>query len=183
MLNLFYFDRCLGSVQGEDATILGGIAADFVRCLAAFKSPPSGVDGYVLGLVHMLPEPQTDGREKNIINAYSVCMPPTHPTPGSPSSCCRSDSTVLANACKALITYLDSGSVLSVLNCGGMERIVCLLANSGGIGGGEAARSNARKNAGSVLARLVKGNAKAMERCRELRGMEILVELGKTGKL
>ena len=165
----------IDEVSGEEK---GGMVSDFVRCLAALPNPPSSVDGYILSLVTLLPEPHKDPSEKNVINAKSVCMPPVKRVMGSPSHHAAQDGTLIANVCKALITYLDSGSIDSVLSCGGMERLICLLANSSSI-----KSENARKNAGAALARIVKGSERAMKRCRELIGMEILVELGKTGKL
>ena len=88
------------------------------------------------------------------------------------------DRTLVANAIKCIIVYLDGGSVDSVLECGGLERLVCVLANHNSY-----KAEAVRKNAAAALARVVKGSEKAMKRCRELRGMEILVELGRGGKV
>ena len=62
--------------------------------------------------------------------------------------------------------------------CGGLESLVSVLANHSSY-----KNVAVRKNAAAAIARMVKSDEKAMERCRELRGMEILIELGRTGKV
>ena len=81
---------------------------------------------------------------------------------------------------KLLIHYLDedASNVKHVLNLGGMERLICLLANSG------IHHPSVTKNASCALARLLKSrDPNVMQLCRELRGIEILVELDKSGRL
>ena len=84
----------------------------------------------------------------------------------------------MGNAIKCVITYLEGGTVEEVMRCGGLERLVCVLANHNSY-----KAEAVRRNAAAAMARIVKGSEEAMKRGRELRGMEILVELGRGGKV
>ena len=85
---------------------------------------------------------------------------------------------MVANCIKGIIGCLDAGAVAEVLKCGGLERLISILANNSSY-----KNAAVRKNAAAAIARMVKSDEKAMARCRELRGMEILVELGRSGKV
>ena len=155
---------------------MGEMVVQLVRCLAVFKPSPVGVEGYVTALVKLLPAPRVDGIVG--ITAGSVCMPPIPPVEHSAAAAAAKDQTLVANASKALIAYLDSGKVDVVVKNGGLERLICTLANNS-----KFSNASVRKNAAAALARIVTNDEAAMARCRELRGMEILVELGNTGKV
>jgi len=149
-----------------------------VRSLAVCKPSPSGVEGYVSAIVRLLPEVKGDSYAGGKITATSVCRSPLERAPGSAAGFLANDKTLVANAMKCIIVYLDGGSVDSVLSAGGLERLVCVLANHNSY-----KEQAVRKNAAAAIARVVKGSEEGMKRCRELRGMEILVELGRGGKV
>jgi len=168
----------VASENKELAESVADTATQLVRVLAGFSPAPASVSGYVASLVALLPQPQTDKSDGDRVNAKSVCMPPVKTSEVSCAHFAHRDSTLIANALKCMIQYLDSGSVESVLAAGGLERLICCLANNNMF-----KTASVRKNAAAAMARIVKADPKAMARCRELRGMEILVELGQTGKI
>ena len=120
----------------------------------------------------------------------------------------RTSTSFHTNLLKLLIDYLDvlpDHHYQYVVDAHGIECLICLLANSNHSGSSTSKSNNntsssgssnnisnshehgdntsMMKNAASVLARLVKFSDFAMKRCRELRGMEILMDLGKAGRI
>ena len=165
--------------EGEDAETADTVT-HLVRCLAVVKPSPSSVPRYAKALLTLLPEPRGDSMDSMRITKTSVCMPPMEMIQGSPAALVGRDDNTVANCLKAIIEYLDGGNTKEIVKAGGVEKAVCLLANSGMF-----SSPAVRKNAASALARMVKADdgGEAMKRCRELRGMEILVELGRSGKV
>lgn len=131
----------------------------------------------VMVIINLLPNPKTNPRGE--VDSLSVCQPPEKPHQDTACAFASIMSSFNANLLKLLILYLDSNPKhhKHLIEAKGIECIVSLLANSNNH------HSTVTKNASLVLARLVKNNNAAMTRCRELRGMEILVELGKTGRI
>jgi hypothetical protein len=128
-------------------------------------------------IVKLLPKPRTN--TKGEVDSQSVCQPPDQPKKGSAMAFASKTHTFHANLSKLLICYLDSSldNFKYLIEAQGIEYIVCLIANSCN------QHPITTKNAASVLARLVKGSEVGKQRCRDLRGMEILIELGKAGRI
>ena len=129
-------------------------------------------------IVKLLPSPHKD--LGGVITAASVCLPPKKPKPESVAGILMSSQTFLANLLKLLISYTDAdvdyGPLL--VKEGAIESLICLLANS--------SRKDkvVTKNAATALAKLSRlKNPLAMKRCRELRGMEILIALHQSNRI
>ena len=128
-------------------------------------------------IMDLLPTPRTNSRGQ--IDSQSICQPPENPSKDTPIAFAYRTSIFCANLLKLLIQYLDAqpDHHRFIYYEGGVERLVSLLANS------DQYHETVTKNAATALARLVKNSDKAMHRCRELRGMEILLELGQSGRI
>jgi len=129
-------------------------------------------------LVNLLPTPQVG--PKGPFTAESVCLPPRKGTAGSAYAKAASKPSFHANVLKIMISFLDAcpDHVTSIVKEGGIERLVCILANS------SRQHQTITNNAASALARLAKsGGPEVKQRCRDLRGMEILLALGQSGKI
>lgn len=133
------------------------------------------VDAVVI--INLLPTPRTNAR--GLIDSQSVCQPPEKPSKDTPIAFAYKTSIFCANLLNLLIQYLDAQPEHHqfIFSEGGVERLVSLLANS------DQYHEKVTKNAATALARLVKNSDVAMQRCRELRGMEILLELGQLGRI
>ncbi|GMI10807.1 hypothetical protein TrVE_jg12901 [Triparma verrucosa] len=166
--------------EGEGSKMSGEMVCNLVRCMAVVKPAPVGSTGYVDALVKLLPVVRGDNLASGRITASSVCMPPEAREEGSTASMVDRDVTLVANCIKALIGCLDVGreGIEAVVDTGGLERLISVLANNSSY-----KNAAVRKNAAAAIARIVKSDEKAMARCRELRGMEILMELGQSGKI
>ena len=148
--------------------------------------PPSSSVIDVPVIVQLLPKPKRNS--KGLIDCHSVCLPPEKAPDNTPRSFATTYIPAFhANLLKLLIHYMDVSPACHkhVLDANGIEYLVCLIANSGRSNSGYNCHQNATitKNASFALARLVKANKFAKDRCRELRGMEILTELGKAGRI
>ena len=168
------------------AKTLASIAQNIIRILGgmrqkidwAGKSTDSNALSIASSLITVLPVPRRGVR--NQVTAESITQPPESPINGSASAIARQNASFHCNILKVLIDYLDASPVHLnyVLSEGGMECLICLLANSG------SCHPAVAKNAACALARLIKSkDPNIMKRCRELRGIEILVELGKSGRI
>mmetsp|Transcript_3712 Transcript_3712/g.10650 ORF Transcript_3712/g.10650 Transcript_3712/m.10650 type:complete len:350 (-) Transcript_3712:278-1327(-) len=128
-----------------------------------------GLDALVPALIKLLPAPALDPMV-SAVSANSVALPPASG---------RFPAALVAHACKALsvaLTTSKSGSTArAFLERGGVDRTVCAFAN---YGGGDAADLSARRNAAILLAKAVQIDDALKARARDLRGMEMLVELG-----
>lgn len=129
-------------------------------------------------IMELLPKPRKNSSGE--IDRYSVCQSPeAAPKDSAMSFASMKSSTFHANLLKLLIHYTDSDQshIHILIESKAIETLVCLLANSSNY------HNAITKNASLVLARLVKGSDLAKQRCRDIRGLEILVELGKTGRI
>ena len=152
----------------------GRVASNIIRVLADLKPPPT-VDRYFEALLQSLPEPKKDGR--GFVTTQSVCLPPDQPTKFAAVHFAAASQTFHCNVLRALISYFDScpqegnPTLYTTLT----ERLVSLLANHSSF------HPVVKKNAAAVLARIMKSSKLEMAkvRCRELRGMEILMDLNR----
>eukprot|EP00816_Leptocylindrus_hargravesii_P008173 CAMPEP_0196805640 /NCGR_PEP_ID=MMETSP1362-20130617/5430_1 /TAXON_ID=163516 /ORGANISM="Leptocylindrus danicus, Strain CCMP1856" /LENGTH=965 /DNA_ID=CAMNT_0042178681 /DNA_START=200 /DNA_END=3097 /DNA_ORIENTATION=+ len=131
---------------------------------------------FAKALTESLPSPATN--EAGKATAASVCLPPKA-LDGSFYEFALSSSTFQGNVIKVLIACIDESDFLDVkiLDECIIEKLVCIVANSSRM------HNLAVRNAAFALARIVKRNEDAMTRCRELRGIEMLVALGKSGDI
>lgn len=118
----------------------------------------------VAALVKLLPQPRVDPVDLTV-TSETVSLTPKRTI----------SDQLAASVTKCLIPVVTPGmenkTVTSAFKeAQGVERIVCLLAN--------AKDGPVRKNVAIVLARLMKGDAAAAERIRDLRGMEMILQLG-----
>eukprot|EP00814_Leptocylindrus_danicus_P000453 CAMPEP_0116015884 /NCGR_PEP_ID=MMETSP0321-20121206/7123_1 /TAXON_ID=163516 /ORGANISM="Leptocylindrus danicus var. danicus, Strain B650" /LENGTH=965 /DNA_ID=CAMNT_0003485781 /DNA_START=320 /DNA_END=3217 /DNA_ORIENTATION=- len=137
--------------------------------------------GYALvnfakALTESLPSPATN--EAGKVTASSVCLPPKA-LDGSFYEFALSSSTFQGNIIKILIACIDGSDFIDmrILDECIIEKLVCIVANSSRM------HNLAVRNAAFALARIVKRNEDAMTRCRELRGIEMLIALGKSGDI
>jgi hypothetical protein len=158
---------------GLGEALCGAVAGDeekqhLTRALAALTSDASVgqvlTPAVVRAMVAMLPEPRVDPVDMRV-TAESVSLVPAT----------RVSDHLAVSITKCLIPVLGGGADRAPLleafkDAGGVETLVCLLAN--------AKDGPVRKNVAIVLARAVKGDAAAGQRVRDLRGMEMMVQLG-----
>mmetsp|Transcript_35124 Transcript_35124/g.81377 ORF Transcript_35124/g.81377 Transcript_35124/m.81377 type:complete len:1191 (-) Transcript_35124:133-3705(-) len=137
------------------------IALDLTGALAILEKA-----NVVSILVECLPPAATNGRGE--VTAESVIMPPPTLT-----ASLKESQTQIGNVLKCCIHILDQSggpAALQLYDAGLPERIVALLAN--------AKDTSIRKNSAIVLAKAMQGHPPANERIRELRGMEMMMQLG-----
>ena len=171
-----------------DRLFYGSIGVNLVQLLATVKCTNftqadlewTKWNQFIQTLIYVLPEPQIN--RKGIIDASSVCLPFRKSIPDSPHEIAFQSKSFHVNVTKTLISFLDVSTstnanidenIILML----IERLVCILSNSSSL------HQSLVRNAATCLAKLVKNNEIYMKRCRELRGMEILLELGKNGKI
>ncbi len=168
-----------GKIVSVSAESIAATASNLLKIyIATTEKVKCYEDIDVMVIINLLPNPKTNPRGE--VDSLSVCQPPEKPHQDTVCAFASIIPSFYANLLKLLILYLDSNPQKHhrhLLEAKGIEYLVSLLANS------NKHHSTVTKNASLVLARLVKNNDAAMARCRELRGMEILVELGKTGRI
>ena len=125
-----------------------------------------------------IPLPYTDKYGK--ITRVTVCRKPAQFEEESPLYIASSDTTFLCNNLKIIISFLQQKEnhwiVLTIIKCLGIERLICLLVHFSIL------HKSVVKNASIILAHLIKGGGPSVkERCRELRGLEIMLQLTKDG--
>lgn len=149
------------------------IAANLVKIVAEMKVNPQ-VDGFTETLVLSLPAPKR--HTNGLVTAQSVCQ--------KPDLCNNTTFAIdfisqsfLCSVLATLINYMDTYEQEDEQNLDIMlvERLICLLANHGSF------HRSAIKSAAALLARTMKSPRfkKASARCRELRGMQILIDLNR----
>lgn len=131
----------------------------------------------VQAIMKLLPKPRINSR--GVVDSQSVCQPPEKAPKGSAMSFAYTTPSFCANLLKLIIHYLDvhPNHHHFVMEADGIEYLVSLLANS------DHHHEAVTKNAATALARLVKTDSMAKQRCRDLRGMQILLELGQSGRI
>ena len=161
----------------ETRSLIMEISANLIRVIASDPLDlPTGyaLVNYVRALIESLPSPATSERGK--VTASSVCLPPKVEV-GSFYEFAILSTTFQGNIIKALIACIDKSEFIDeeILHEDIIEKLLCVIANSSRM------HKLAVKNAASAVARIVKRNEAAMARCRELRGIEMIVALGKSG--
>jgi hypothetical protein len=147
--------------------------------LASRKSHQIQWNGHTIApiLVKLLPTPHEN--EEGSITAASVCLPPKKSDTES-VAVLRSSQAFLANLLKIVISYIDAGieNGNNLVKEGAIESLICLLANS------SRQHRFVTKNAATALAKLSRlKNPLAVKRCRELRGIEILIALNQSNRI
>ena len=156
------------------------LACETIGIVAMIDIPPLLDINYFSTLLQCLPEPQD---HNGIVTASSICLPPilNH---SSLQKYFTTNSSFQANLFRSMIAYIDT----SVKNGDGnntlldlifneflVEKVVHFLATT------SSGHEVAVKNAASLLARLIKMNKLLLEKCRKLRGIEILMALERDG--
>ena len=118
-------------------------------------------------LCRLMPAPRGDPMRGGSVSASSVALQPADG---------KAPPGLVAHVAKCLASLVaGEGAAEALCRCGAPERIVCALANYEKDG----EERSARKNVAILLAKLVRASPAAMARVRELRGMEMLVQLGR----
>ena len=149
---------------------------NLIQILASIKQV-SFDNAYYRVLISLLPSPK---RIPGKSMAQSIYLAPEDPVKGSTYEFALSNPSFLVNVSKALIKFLDSNEkdpqfLMHTKDL--VERIICILANYSSM------HSLFVKNSACILARLVKNDNDIKKYCKELRGMEILTELGNKGSI
>ena len=168
------------SKGNEETKSIAMTACNLIKVIIASSPEKKFFDiaGDISTWIQLLPKPSTN--TKGEVDCKSVCLPPEKVKIGTAMSYASTISSFHANLLKFFILYLDANptKVQCFYEASCIDYLVCIIANSGGN-----QHEIVTKNASSLLARLVKSSKCAMRRCRELRGMEILVQLGKAGRI
>ena len=157
--------------------IMNQIAGELIGIIATIDNPPLLDFSYFQNLLICIPEPRS---QNGIVTASSVCLPPLIEH-GTLQCYVAERDSFQANVIRAMIAYFDSfhsnkiwQSASTVL---AIEKLVSFLANASN------EHQTVITNASSLLARIVKGNDILMKKFRNLRGMEIMLDLGRSGKI
>ena len=151
--------------------IVADIVSLLVRLIAKSKSSAIFESCSVTFMLRLLPTPREEVERK--VTAKSICQLPVQPVVGSAHALACLDPTFLCNVLYICLMPGAKVQIERIIKDGAneaIERLVCFLANSGRYS------KVSVKNAASILARLVH-DPQIRERCRELRGMEILKAL------
>ena len=138
------------------------------------KDNPNVLKSYICSI----PLPYTDKYGK--ITRVTICRKPAQFEEQSPLYIALSNTSFLCNILKIIISFLQLSEnhwiVSTIIECLGIERLICLLVNSSGL------HTSVIKNASIILAHLINGGGPSVkERCRELRGLEIMLQLTRDG--
>ncbi len=150
------------------------IAANLIRIIAEVKVNPK-VEGFIESLILLLPEPNKD--TNGAVTARSVCQKPDL----SDGASCANEpisQSFLCSILASLVNYVDYDGHKEELKIDVIlvEKLVCILANYINF------HRSVAKSAAVLLARITKSSLKnAVARCRELRGVQIMLDLNRGG--
>lgn len=163
-----------------DDHLKGFICKNLIQLLATIdgsfysnnKEDNQNSKSFPLVLLKLLPSPQTNS--KGVVDKNSVCLPFRYPKENTPCGVAASNVAFFVNVTKVIISCIHfyKGDLAIKL----VESFVCLISNYAQL------HDLLVRNAASGLAKLVKNNKTCMKRCRELRGMQILLELSQSRK-
>lgn len=150
------------------------IAANLIRIIAEVKVNPH-VEGFFESLVLLLPEPNKD--TNGIVTARSVCQKPDL-SDGAACAYAPISQSFLCSILASLVNYADYDGQKEELKIDVIlvEKLVCILANY------RSFHRTVAKSAAALLARITKSTLiNAAARCRELRGIQIMLDLNRGG--
>ena len=158
------------------------------ECIKSMTNDTTLVNEFINAILQILPSPKINGR--GIVDSKSICLPPDSPPKGSQYEIACRRSSFMIHVLKSLIQCLDACIALNlskhpvkpaILNTQicmiFVEKMVCLLANVSHY------HAFTIRNAAKCLARVTKHWEDCSKHCRKLRGMEILLELGRNGMI
>ena len=160
----------------ENCKYNGIYIVNLIRILASIKEGKFN-DKYYKALISLLPLPKCIAGK---VTAKSICQAPQTPVEGSAYEFASSDPSFFVNVSKALILFLDSnknGQSFLLYSKELVERLICILSNYSSM------HPLFVKNSACILARLTKYDVEIKKYIKELRGIEILMELGKRGTI
>ena len=134
-------------------------------------------DTYYKALISLLPLPKCIAGK---VTAKSICQAPQTPVEGSAYELASSDPSFFVNVSKALIIFLDSkrdDKSFLLYSKELVKRLICVLSNYSSM------HPLFVKNSACILARLIKYDMEIKKYCKELRGIEIMMELEKKGTI